>query len=256
MKKLTLGLFVWGLLIAETAWGNLTISPFYVQFDANSKKRADVVRMTNSSAEKKTYRIKLVNFRQMPDGKYQEITEPMPGNPFAAPYIAYSPREATLEPRQSQTIRLQRKPMAAAPDGEYVSHLLMQEMPPKPSNKADTVKEGIKIEIKTLYGITIPVIIDKGDLTYQGTLQQAKVVRSSQNPYVEAVIKRSGTKSFWGTLVVKDGNEEIGRVNNFKIFLSTPERIIKVPLSRNPSQKAQLILMDARTDAVITSKDI
>lgn len=258
MKKLTLGLLVWGLLIAETAWGNLTISPFYVQFDANSKNRSDVVRMTNSSAEKKTYRIKLVNFRQMPDGTYQEITEPIPGNPFASPYIAFSPRETTLEPRQSQTIRIQRKAMAAAKDGEYVSHLLMQEMPPKDFGKKTKSQEtgGIKIELKALHGVTIPVIIDKGDLYDQGIIAQASLVRNAKNPYVEATIKRSGTRSFWGTLLVKDGNEEIGRINNFKIFLTAPQRTLKVPLSRNPSQRVQLILMDARTNAVISRKDI
>lgn len=256
MKKLILGILVIGVLFSKTAWSNITISPFFIQFDADSKQRADLVRITNSSSKTKTYRIKMVNYRQLEDGKYQEITEPLAGNPFAAPYIGFSPRETTLEPRQSQTIRLQRKPMAAAKDGEYVSHLMVQEMPGSQSKEEVISSNGITIDIRALYGVTIPVIIDKGNLTNHGAITNIKVVKNTSQPYAEVMVKRSGTQSFWGTLVIKEGKEEIGRINNFKIFLSTPQRLVKVPLSKIPSPKDRVILMDGRTDDVISSQEI
>lgn len=256
MKKFILMMMVLGIFLGGTAQANLSLSPFYVQFDANSPKRTDLVRMTNTSNEKKTYRIKLINYKQMEDGSYKEISQPLPGNPFAAPYIGYSPHETTLDPHQSQTIRIQRKPMAAAPNGEYVSHMLMQETSGQTVGQTKLRDGEIKIDLKAIYGVSIPIIIDKGDLSSSASITKAKVVRQANYPYAEVMVKRSGNQSFWGTLIVKDGKEEIGRVNSFKIFLSTPQRLIKIPLSRNPSQKVHLILMNARTDATISSQDI
>lgn len=256
MRKLSLGIFMFGLLFANTVKANLSISPFYVLFDANSPNRSDVVRVTNTSNEEKSYRIKLINYQQNEDGSYKEISEALAGNPFATPYIGYAPHETTLAPRQAQTIRIQRKAMAAAKDGEYVSHLLIQEMPAKFGTEIKSKNNEIKIDIRALYGVTIPIIIDKGNLNSSGKVTQAKVVNSNKNPYAEVMVKRSGNQSFWGTLVVKEGKEEIGRINNFKIFLSTPQRLIKIPLYKQPNKKVNLILIDARTDATISSQEI
>lgn len=207
MKKLFISILSAILLSSSGVWAHLSVSPFYIEFDANSSKRSEVVRMSNTSPVKKTYRIKLINFRQNKNGSYEEIKEPLKGNPFA-------------------------------------------------SSSLGEASKGIKIDLKALYGVTIPVIIDKGNLSSQGSLKQVKLINSAQNPYVEATIARSGSQAFWGTLIVKEGKEEIGRVNNFKIFLTTPERIIKIPLAKNPVAKIQVILMDARTDAEITRQNI
>lgn len=256
MKKLPLFIIAFGMLISMTARAHLSVSPFYVSFDAGSKARSDIVRMTNTSNQPKTYRVKLINYQQKADGSYKEISEPIPGNPFAAPYIGYSPHETRLEPRQSQTIRLQRKAMAAAPDGEYVSHLLIQEMPGEKAPQQPVKANELKIDIRPLYGVTIPVIIDKGNLSNSGAVIQARLLKDAKHPQVEVKIKRKGTQAFWGTLIVKEGKQEIGRVNDFKIFMTTPERIIRVPLTKVPSSKTQLILMDARNNAIISSQEI
>lgn len=252
MKKLLM-VFVMGLFLIKGALADMSITPFYVLFDADNKKRTDIVRFTNTSVNQKRYRIKLINYKQLEDGRYEEITEPVSGNPFASPYLNYAPHEATLDGRQSQTIRIQRKAMPVAPDGEYVSHLLIQEMPDN-SKPKDTAKSNeLKIDIKALYGITIPIIIDKGDLSSTGSIKQAKMI-AGNHPEVAVLVGRSGTESFWGTLVVTQKDKEIGRINGFKIFLTTPQRLVKVPLSEKPNGKIKVTLRDARTDEIIAEK--
>lgn len=231
---------------------NLTVSSFYVWFDAHAPKRAEVVRVTNNSNSQKSYRIELINFKQNIDGSYSNIEKPISGNPFAVPYISFSPHETTLAPGQTQTIRLVRKPMAAAADGEYVSHLLIRELPEKTAVKQQAGGGEFKIDIKALYGVTIPVIIDKGNLTSSAVITSV----SNGGNSVWVTVKRSGNRSFWGNLIVKNGKKEIGRVNGFKIFMTTSERRIKIPLSEKFVSGGQVILEDARTNETISSKKL
>lgn len=254
MKKIFTLFILLFLTLVKSAFANLSISPFYLHFDANSSKRIETVRFTNVGTEKKTYRIQLINYRQLSDGQYQLIQEQSSKSLFASPYLNYSPHETVLEPQQSQTIRIQRKPMAAAADGEYVSHLLIQEMPNPTVKKASSDKtSGIRIDIKALYGVTIPIIIEKGKLIDQAVLADIKQINKNT---ISATIQRKGNRSFWGTLIILDGKKEIGRVNEFKIFLTTPQRVVQVPLTQQPSGKIKIILKDARTNAVIMEKTI
>lgn len=253
MKKIYLAFL---LCFAIPAWADFSISPFYLEFDASSPKRTDVVRFTNNSNEKTTYRIDFINYKQLEDGTYQSIQTPLEGNPFAAPYLNFAPHETTLEPGQSQTIRIQRKPMAAAPDGEYVSHLLVQEKQETSLPVASTPTKGLNIELKALYGVTIPIFIEKGKLTNSATIEKATLHSTGEQPTLEVIVHRKGTQSFWGTLIVKSNNTEIGRMNAFKIFLTTPRRLIKIPLQGKVKGPVQIILIDARTNEMLIQKTI
>lgn len=238
------------------ARANLAISSFYVWFDANSPKRTEVVRVTNNSNVKKSYRIKLINFKQNADGSYTEIEQPLSGNPFAIPYISSSPHETTLEPGQTQTVRIIRKPMAAAADGEYVSHLLIRELPEKTAVKPQNNNGELKIDIKALYGVTIPVIIDKGNLHDSAEIKTVTLNNQASKPYLSVTVQRKGNRSFWGNLIVMQGKKELGRVNGFKIFMTTPERKIKIPLNEKIVSGGKVILEDARTHETIAAKNL
>lgn len=252
MKKCFLICFLIIGLYSYPAEANLAVSSFYVWFDAQSPKRAESVRVTNNSNTSKSYRIKLINLKQNADGSYSDIEKPLPDNPFAEPYISFSPHETTLAPGQTQTVRLVRKPMAAAADGEYVSHLLIRELPEKTAVVPQSGGGELKINIKALYGVTIPVIIDKGDLYSSADITSV----FADNKFVSVTVKRNGNRSFWGNLIVKNGTKEIGRVNGFKIFMTTPERRIKIPLSEKIVSGGQVVLEDARTNETVSSKKL
>ena len=167
---------------------------------------------------------------------------------LADKYLEWSPHQVTLQPNESQVIRVQRRGMATAPDGEYVSHLLIQEQPSKIDNDYETENDGsLIINLEALYEVSIPVMIVNGDIHADAKIKEAKLDKNSAAPKLSVVVEREGNRSFYGTLVVQQGKEELGRVNKFRIFTTTETRNIDVPLSEVPSGSISVVLMAGKT---------
>lgn len=138
--------------------------------------------------------------------------------------------------------------MATAPDGEYVSHLLIQEQPSKIDNDYETENDGsLIINLEALYEVSIPVMIVNGDIYADAKIKEAKLDKNSAAPKLSVVVEREGNRSFYGTLVVQQGKEELGRVNKFRILTTTETRNIDVPLSEVPSGSISVVLMAGKT---------
>ncbi|MDR0449418.1 MAG: hypothetical protein LBG89_03090 [Rickettsiales bacterium] len=252
MKKIALFAMLLSI-IPLPVFPNISLSPFFLEFDADSKNKSGQVRFTNSTSETRTYNIKLVNFKQNKDGSYTTITAPVDGNPSADYYLEYSPRQVSLPSMKSQVVRVQRRGMAGAAPGEYVSHLLVQEVP-KEKKSENKKPEGISIDLKVVYGISIPVIITKGSLSASARIKSAKI--SKKDHVAEVEIERSGDRSFFGSIIIKDNGSEIGKISDFRIFTTTKSRVLKVPLSKNPSGEASATLIDGRTGEIAGIKGI
>src|SRR5690606_39210727 len=113
-----------------------------------------------SGIESTTYRLALVNRRMSETGGFTDIDQPLPGEQFADEMLRFSPRQVTLAPGASQTVRIMvRKPSNLA-EGEYRSHLLFSQQPQATgSNSIETRKDAKKIGvvITALIGASIPV---------------------------------------------------------------------------------------------------
>lgn len=245
------------LMIPVASFANISLSPFFIELDAASRDRSAQVRFTNTSGAPQTYNIKLVNFKQESNGSYTSIAEPISGNPFAEPYLEWSPHRVSLQPGQSQVVRIQRRPMATANDAEYVSHLLIQEQPS--TGAPDTgahVSDGINIQLTALYGVSIPVMIENGNLTAGANINSVTVLDSGSGMVARADVERFGTRSFYGTLVVRDGGQEYGRIEKFRIFMTTPNRVINIPLTSYPPRGADVVLIDERTNETLDLRRI
>lgn len=245
------------LLVPTAALANISLTPFFVELDAASRDRTAQVRFTNTSNDIKTYNIKMVNFKQESDGSYTPLDEPIMANPFAEPYLEWSPHQVTLNPNQSQVVRIQRRPMATASDAEYVSHLLIQEQEsdfalPDPAETSD----GINIQLTALYGVSIPVMIENGNLSATANIEKVQVLDPGHGLVARVTVGRGGTRSFYGRLVVRDGNKEYGRIEKFRIFMTTPSRVIDVPLSSYPPRGAEVVLIDEKTNETLETKRI
>ncbi|MCL2629369.1 MAG: hypothetical protein FWD33_01605 [Alphaproteobacteria bacterium] len=252
MKKYIFLLFA--IFMPLPVLSNISLSPFFLKFDAEAKTRTGQVRFTNTSRETRTYNIRLVNFIQEKDGSYRTITKPLEGNPFADYYLEYSPRQVTLEPMKSQVVRVQRRGMAAADPGEYVSHLLIQEVPIDRPKSNEKPTEGISINLEVVYGVSIPVIIEKGKTTSTARIKNAQVLKNENIARVK--VERFGNRSFLGSVVIKEKGREIGKISDFRIFMTTGARILSVPLSKNPKGEISVTLINGRTKEIIEIKDI
>ena len=82
--------------------------------------------------------------------------------------------------------------------------------------------------IATLGGFTQ---IGHGRLKAEGAITDLVPTKTSDGqPGIALRIARAGQKSLRGDLVAMLGSEEIGRLNNVAIYLSTPHRDVVLPL--------------------------
>lgn len=208
LSSLRFGLLSVALLItAPVAMADLALYPTRVVLENN--QRAAQVELINSGTEPETYRINLVNRRMGKMGEFTALETPGPGEQFADSLLRYSPKQVTVEPGSSQTVRiLVRKPADLA-TGEYRSHLLFDRVANasgassvEQTGKLDT--NGVGVVITVLVGASIPIIVRQGETQVSATLSELKLLPASADsaPALSFQINRSGNRSLYGDLNV------------------------------------------------------
>lgn len=224
-----LGLACLSVAPAQAA-GGLVVTPQLVELD--SRNSSQVLTLANRGSEAETYRISIVNYRMDAQGNLHPTEAPAEGEGFAGALFRYAPRQVTLEPGRPQTVRILYRRPANLQDGEYRSHLMFQQVPKAtPSNANAPAATGLSMQIQTVFGITVPVIIRHGSLEARGALSDLEPTEVGEGrPGIALRIARDGGKSLRGDLVATIGGDEIGRLNNVAVYLSTPHRDVVLPL--------------------------
>ena len=251
LKYLTLSI----ILIANVAKANISIYPFSVDFKDGARKRVQSIRIINSSNEIQTYRVSMVDFAQDEKGKLVEIKG---AENSATPYVTFSPRQFTLQPKDVQTVNVARRSIAKAKDGEYVSHLKISEVnlgSPKLQREKEN-SETISMKIDVLFAVTIPVTVEKGD----DLVAKTSLIgwRKVGNDKLNITLKREGNKSSRVNAYVLDKkNQELGKVKGIKIYMTTDTLNIDIPLNKNvTNENALLKLEDAQSEKEILRQSI
>jgi hypothetical protein len=129
--------------------------------------------------------------------------------------VRYSPRQVTLEPNVSQTIRLQVRKPENLTEGEYRSHLLFRAVPPEgaiPGNvvEADDKKPtGYSIRLTPIYGVSIPVIVRHGQASLRVGLSDLSVEpseKANEPPILKLNIRREGNQSVYGNSPLREAS--------------------------------------------------
>lgn len=221
-------LFCTGNVDAQDARG-VVITPKRIVFERGD--RILEVLLANRGDKEEKFRIELINKAMQENGQLVLTDTPAPGEHFASDVVRYSPRQIVLGPRETQKVRLMSRLKADSPDGEYRSHLLIQEIPPADdaaaANKSAPSK-GIGVNVRAIFGITIPVILRKGALEASAKLSDPKIITFHDEPYVQVAIEREGTKSLFGTANVYAGDQKIATLKNIAVYLSTPRRVVQI----------------------------
>src|SRR5712692_2236612 len=189
------------------AVGDLLVAPTRVVFEGRA--RSAELTLLNIGKVAATYRISFTHFRMLENGDLKEIEPPETESDFADDLIRYSPRQVTLEPNVSQTIRLQvRKPEKLA-DGEYRSHLLFRAVPQEGAIPANVVEPeekkttGYSIRLTPIYGVSIPVIVRQGQTSAKISLTDLSVrppEKAGDPSMLELKMRREGNQSVYGNL--------------------------------------------------------
>lgn len=221
------------------AAGQLMVSPTRIVFEGS--ERTEQVNLINNGSETGRFRISFVRRKMTSDGKFEEVAENEPGL-YADEFIRFSPRQVTLQPGQSQTVRLMLRKKRDMVDGEYRSHLLFQSLPDPAtsdiSKLAGKKSDGLSVQLIPVIGITIPVIVRQSKLNSTVTLsdfeiQQDNTVRASA--VLSLKINREGSSSAYGDFRVnftpKGGSPlTVGQINGVAIYTPLSSRSVDIRL--------------------------
>lgn len=205
-----------GLTLMPTApaaaQGDLLVAPTRLVLDGRG---GGEIILSNIGSEEATYRITVGLRRMTPDGELDPVDETAANvtEKAALDMVRYAPRRVLLPPGQPQAIRISAHPGPELPDGEYRVHLTFSAVPKvapvvpaaaTPAAAAPTANPGgFSINLIPVYGITMPIIVRKGQLAVTAGLSNPKVVRSAGGATFEVDITRSGKASLYGDVLVR-----------------------------------------------------
>jgi fimbrial chaperone protein len=220
---------VGGLLVAPT---RIVLGP---------RDRVGELTLVNHGAEPTTFRIDLVNKRMTERGDLVEISAEEAGSASAAPLLRYAPRQVTLQPEETQVVRLLARRPADLAEGEYRAHLLIRPEPPAPdvTNESRPEASRLSVGITATPALSIPVIIRQGQTHVSVSLTElALVPRSQGRPggKLGLRINREGNQSAYGdmtvTYVPPDGGEErvVGTLLGVAVYTPNATRLLELPV--------------------------
>ncbi len=222
------------------AQGDLLVAPTRVILDG---RRGTEVVLNNIGNEEATYRITLELRRMNNHGRLDDV-DPAQANDkekAALQVIRYAPRRVTLPPNQPQSIRIGMQPTDALADGEYRAHLLFRAIPKTAAaGAAEDVGNDLKIQLIPIYGISIPVIVRKGNLEATAALSNVHIGKDNEGPTLAFDLSRKGDKSVFGEIhVSKPGaSEPITVAKGIAIYPEVESRSVSLPVP--PEIAAQL----------------
>jgi hypothetical protein len=220
--------------------GDLLVAPPRVVFEGRT--RTAEITLVNTGTRTATYRVSFVQLRMDENGVTREIETPEGGELFADGLVRFSPRQVTLEPKATQTVRLQVRKPADLPPGEYRSHLLFRAPPPTAGPGADgsapAAEEGMSIQLIPIYGISIPIIVRQGEASAVVTMSDlvlAPPVGTDTTPFLRLRMSRTGPMSVYGNLTVtfqpRAGKPTVvGLANGVAVWAPYPARNVGIPL--------------------------
>jgi hypothetical protein len=184
------------------AQGNLLIAPTRLVLDG---RRGDEVILSNIGNQEETYRVSLELRRMDENGNLVAVKEADANatEKAALEMIRYAPRRVTLPPAQPQAIRVSVRPGADLPDGEYRVHMSFAALPKVvPVTEAPADRNGIAINLVPVYGIVMPIIVRKGELTVTAGLANPRLVHNPKGDEFAVDMTRAGSESIYGDLFV------------------------------------------------------
>jgi fimbrial chaperone protein len=232
------------LLAPWSAQAELMLFPTRVVFERN--QRAAQVELINQGKAPETYRISLVNRRMTENGEITAVEAADDGQQFADPMLRFSPRQVTIAPGSSQTVRLLlRKPAELAP-GEYRSHLQFDRVADSSEStsveqQASAESNRVGVTITALIGASIPVIVRNGETQASVTLSDVALEPRAGDapPTLAFQIHREGNRSVYGDLAVlftaRGGSPvEISKAGGVAVYVPNAVRRARMPLQLPP----------------------
>lgn len=224
------------------------LAPTRIVFE--DRKRVATLTVANTGLSVATYRVALVRMRMSESGEIAPVDVAQEGEAFADTLLRFSPRQFEVLPHATQIVRIQlRKPEDLA-DGEYRSHLVVQENPPADAGRPDSIaptpggaaEPGVAVRLAPVFATAIPIIVRQGAPSARLSMTDFHY-RPAGGPANPAVVSltlvRDGSRSVYGDLECVDpqGGKKprvIGRMRGVAVYTPNRTRRIDLPLDPTP----------------------
>lgn len=218
--------------------GDLLVAPTRVIL--TDRQRTAELLLMNAGTTNATYRITFTHLRMSETGGMQEVATPAADELFCDDLVRFTPRQVTLEPKSSQTVRLQLRLPADLAIGEYRSHLQFKAIPESASDssKQTPTTNDVSVHLIATFGVSIPVIVRHGHTSATATMSDLSVAPGAapDKPMIlSAAINRSGNQSIYGDLVAtfatgKGRPVTVATVGGVAVYTPNPKRVVKLEL--------------------------
>lgn len=223
--------------------GDINLFPKRVVIDG--RRSIATIGLFNKTADDGDYEIKIVDMAMTPEGQLLNFDNGAPPEitakvKTASPFLRYSPRRVTLRGSESQTIRIMARGDNELPDGEYRSHFLAVSVPRDEQQGfsiddavAGGNPEGIGVQIKPRFGISIPVIVRIGQTTLSVGIREAQLLTAEDGSQaVGLIITRAGTRSAFGDVMVSasGASKPVALSRGIGIYPEIDERLVIIPV--------------------------
>lgn len=230
MNKILTGLmFGITILWIPVSFANVVLTPKRIVMEDD--QRVAELLVVNKSSESKRYRISVIEKQMLETGKIVDLED----DSFvksAKPHFLFSPRQIVIQGNSTQKIRIMSKIRNNTERGEYRSHLLIRNIP-KPKKVNFDSKEGIGMSISAVYGLVIPIIMRKGDLTVDLKVNEAKILSKDGRNMIELTMNRAGDRSTFGEFEIVNNNDElITKVTGVATYMPLTKRKLSLELSK------------------------
>jgi len=210
----------------------LLVAPTRVVFEG--RKRAAQVSLSNTGNSRATYRISLVRMEMDEKGSMKDRSLDA-GSENLQSLFRFSPREVTLDPQESQTVRIQVRKPAELPTGEYRLHMVFRAVPPPPEAAplpAEAPKE-LSIKLTAIFGVAIPLIIRQGEISAKVTI--AEPILDGAARTLQFRLDRSGNGSIFGDvhaslIPTRGAPETLGESTGLAVYPPNASRRVTLAL--------------------------
>ena len=170
----------------------------------SSAQKSETISVSNKSDKPRRYDLTMIDQAMTDKG----VTERKDNFEYSVKsMVNYTPKRFTLQPGQSQVVRVVVNRPDKLADGDYHSHLLFREVPLNRKDKEalrDDRKEAektVSFEIRTLYGIAVPVVVQAGTVTSDISMGEPALGKSADGkPQLKIDFARSGNSEAAGKL--------------------------------------------------------
>lgn len=167
------------------------------------------INVSNKSSSARRYDLTVVDQTMGEDG----LTKRVDTFPYSAKrMLRFVPKRFTLQPGERQVVRVMAMRTDAMADGDYHSHLLFREVPLAEQDKKDIEAERKKekaaqFEIRALYGVAVPIVVQKGNISSSVALGNVSYVPATD-----------GTPAHLAIEMMRTGNAEAAARLNIRLL--------------------------------------